>query len=237
VVGVEREFWQEQRLATVAIPLRRPCRREMLPDRWFATEAAKLVAVVEEIETITRTGRPILVGTRTIESSLKISSLLTAKGQNHRVLNGLQNEDEAAVVARAGELGAITIATNMAGRGTDIRLGGGVADLGGLYVIGVERHESRRVDRQLAGRAARQGDPGSCRFFISAEDLLIVQHGGSLHFQMRQAATQENELRGDFSIGVASAQRRAETAARENRRKLVAHDDWSQSLLKSLQRS
>ena len=237
VVGVETEFWQQQRLATVAIPLRRPCRRQMLPDRWFANEEDKLNAIVHEIATIAKSGRPILVGTRTIESSLKISSLLAARGQNHLVLNGLQDEDEAAVVARAGEREAVTIATNMAGRGTDIRLGAGVADLGGLHVIGVERHESRRVDRQLAGRAARQGDPGSCRFFISADDLLITQHGGSLHLQMRQTPDRDGELLRGFAAGVTAAQKRAESAARDSRRQLLAHDEWSQSLLKSLQRS
>ena len=171
-------------LRVAAIPPHRPCIREDLPDLVFRTKARKLDALCEEIRTVHAQGRPILVGTATVRESEELAATLRATGLTPRVLNAKNDEVEAAIVARAGERDAITIATNMAGRGTDIRLGGpdeegreDVAARGGLYVMGTNRHESRRIDDQLRGRAGRQGDPGSSRFFVSLEDDLFVRYG------------------------------------------------------------
>ena len=179
------ELHQTYGRRVVVIPTHRPSRRLDLPDQVFTHRAAKERAVVAEVVRQHRVGRPVLVGTLTVQESERLGSLVGAAGVPCRVLNAAQDQAEADVVAHAGARGAVTIATNMAGRGTDIRLGGAdasqhdaVAALGGLLVIGTSRHESRRVDRQLRGRAARQGDPGETRFFVSLEDDLLVRHGG-----------------------------------------------------------
>ncbi len=160
-------------LATVSIPTNRALRRRGLKDRIYPTTAAKWEAVVDRITRLHESGRPVLVGTRLVRTSEELSQLLTAAGLPHRVLNARQDREEAEIVARAGERGTITVATNMAGRGTDIRLGPGVAELGGLHVILTERHEARRIDRQLFGRCGRQGDPGSFEASVSLEDELV----------------------------------------------------------------
>ncbi|MCP3982168.1 MAG: accessory Sec system translocase SecA2 [bacterium] len=166
------------------IPTRLPCRRRDLPDVLYTYDAAKLDGLVAEIRAEHDRGRPVLVGTGSVEESERLASRLTEAGVPHRVLNAKNDEREAAIVAEAGAPGAVTISTNMAGRGTDIRLGGAdqtareqVVALGGLYVIGTQRHESTRIDRQLRGRAGRQGDPGESRLFVSLEDDLVVRHG------------------------------------------------------------
>jgi len=169
------EFMQVYGMRMETIPTNRPVRRIDHPDVLFATKAEKEQAVVEEIRRAHATGQPILVGTANVEESECLSRMLG--DVSHRVLNARNDEVEAAIVAEAGQRGAVTISTNMAGRGTDIRLGDGVADLGGLYVIGTNRHESRRIDNQMRGRAGRQGDPGCSRFFISLEDPLLVKYG------------------------------------------------------------
>jgi preprotein translocase subunit SecA len=157
------------------IPTNRPVIRIDYPDEFFGDKWEKEAAVIEEIRSVHQTGRPVLVGTRSVEESERLSSRM--RDLVHQVLNARHEEHEAHMIARAGELGAITISTNMAGRGTDIKLGPGVAELGGLHVIGTNRHESRRIDHQLRGRAGRQGDPGSSRFFVSAQDDLFVKFG------------------------------------------------------------
>jgi preprotein translocase subunit SecA len=167
------EFWRIYRLPVLRIPPNRPCIRQRLPDRFFATESDKWKAVVDAIESIHGTGRPVLVGTRTVTASQQLARLLEERGLEFRLLNAVHHAEEATIIALAGEARRITIATNMAGRGTDIRLGSGVPGIGGLHVIATERHESGRVDRQLIGRAARQGDPGSAQLFASAEDDLV----------------------------------------------------------------
>jgi preprotein translocase subunit SecA len=171
------EFWKIYKLEVVPIPTHRPMIRQDFPDRIYRTEAAKFRAVVEEIKEMHRIGRPVLVGTVSIEKSEELSKMLEAEGLPHSVLNAKQHEREASIVAQAGQRGAITIATNMAGRGTDIILGFGVAELGGLHIIGTERHESRRIDNQLRGRSGRQGDPGSSRFYVSIEDEIMRRSG------------------------------------------------------------
>lgn len=161
----------------VEVPTNLPVARIDHDDAVFKTRMEKLHAVVDEICEAHRKGQPVLVGTITIEASEELSALLKKKGIQHKVLNAKFHELEAEIIADAGQMGAVTIATNMAGRGTDIKLGEGVTELGGLKIIGTERHESRRIDNQLRGRAGRQGDPGESKFFISLEDDLMRLFG------------------------------------------------------------
>ena len=175
---VAGELWSVYRLGVVRIPTNRPARRKRRPDQIHLTAEAKWQAVVRAIADARGRGQSILVGTRTVSASEHLSALLTQQGLPHRVLNARQDEEEAAIVAEAGEPGRTTVATNMAGRGTDVRLGHGVADVGGLHVIATERHDARRIDRQLFGRCGRQGDPGTCEAILSLEDELVVAQAG-----------------------------------------------------------
>jgi preprotein translocase subunit SecA len=167
------EFSKIYNLDVVSIPANRKMRRTASEDLIYRTEREKYAAVVAEIEKVHGQGRPVLLGTTSVEKSEKLSAMLTAKSIPHDLLNAKQHEREAHIIAKAGQRGAVTIATNMAGRGTDIILGPGIAELGGLHVVGTERHEARRIDNQLRGRAGRQGDPGSSQFFLSLEDDLM----------------------------------------------------------------
>ena len=180
-----RELKEIYDLEVEVIPTNRPVIRLDHPDVVFANKHDKEEAVMDEIFETHQSGRPVLVGTTSVEESERYSSRLRQAGIPHHVLNARNEEQEAAIVARAGERGAITISTNMAGRGTDIQLGPGVAEFGGLYVIGTNRHESRRIDNQLRGRAGRQGDPGSSRFFISLQDDLMLRYAGEGVLQIR----------------------------------------------------
>ncbi len=173
----ENEFREIYGMDVVEVPTNRPIARKDLNDAVYKTKQEKLTAVVEEIANAHEKGQPVLVGTITIEASEELSALLKKRGIPHKVLNAKFHELEAEIVADAGQMGAVTIATNMAGRGTDIKLGEGVTELGGLKIIGTERHESRRIDNQLRGRAGRQGDPGESRFYISLEDDLMRLFG------------------------------------------------------------
>ncbi len=175
---VKAEIWAVYGLETVAIPTNRPCLRVNRPAVCCASEAEKWREVAREAGRISARGAPVLIGTRSVEASEKLALELTAAGLPHRVLNARQDADEAQVVAEAGQGGVITVATNMAGRGTDIHLGPGVAEKGGLHVILTEFHDSPRVDRQLVGRCARQGDPGSAIAIVALEDALFREHGG-----------------------------------------------------------
>jgi preprotein translocase subunit SecA len=190
MTGTAAQNWLEIRrvykLWVVCMPTNKPVIRQHLPDRVFPTEDAKFDAIVDEVQRLQLAGRPVLIGTRSVEKSEKLAEKLTAAGVTHQVLNARQNEQEAEIIAEAGKRGKVTIATNMAGRGTDIKLGPTVADAGGLHVLGTERHDARRVDRQLIGRAGRQGDPGSGQFFVSLEDELLEALGAK-----RQAALRE----------------------------------------------
>ena len=172
------EFHQIYKLDVIEIPSNRPLRREDRTDRIYRTEAGKFKAIAQEVKELHKKGQPVLVGTATIEKNEMLDKLLTKEKITHQVLNAKNNEKEAAIVAKAGEKGAVTLATNIAGRGTDIVLGKGVKELGGLHVIGTDRNESRRVDNQLRGRSGRQGDPGSSQFFVSTEDDLMRIFGG-----------------------------------------------------------
>jgi preprotein translocase subunit SecA len=173
--GSLREFRSAYGLAVAAIPTHLPCRRERLPDRVLPTARAKWEAVVAEVGEMHAAGRPVLIGTRSIDKSEELSGLLKKARIDHSILHARHLAQEAAIIERAGEVGRITVATNMAGRGTDIRLADGVASVGGLHVVATELHDSSRIDRQLFGRAGRQGDPGSCRQFLSLEDEILEQ--------------------------------------------------------------
>src|SRR5436853_7629163 len=171
------EFYDIYKLGVLVIPTNRPVARKDAHDTVYKTRREKFNAVVKEITTVHQQGRPILVGTVSVDSSEQLSRMLKKAGIIHSVLNAKYHQQEAEIVARAGQRSVVTIATNMAGRGTDIKLGPGIPELGGLHVIGTERHEARRIDRQLRGRCARQGDPGSSHFFIGLEDDLMRLFG------------------------------------------------------------
>lgn len=177
---VAGELWSIYGVRVVTIPTNRPVRRACLPERIYLTDKEKWDAIVKTVRDMHEAGRPVLAGTRSVKASEHLSGILEDAGLPHRVLNARQDKEEAEIVAHAGEKGCITVATNMAGRGTDILLAPGVADLGGLHVIATERHESGRIDRQLFGRCGRQGDPGTCEAIVSMEDELVMVYAGGL---------------------------------------------------------
>ncbi len=218
------EIWRVYARPVVRIPTHRPCIREQRPDRVFAGEAQKWAAVVEAVAAEHALGRPVLAGVRSVEASERLAGMLAEAGLPHDVLNAQRHAEEAGIIARAGQRGRITIATNMAGRGTDIRLGEGVTALGGLHVIATERHEARRVDRQLFGRAGRQGDPGSAQAFVSLEDDLLVRFSPVGALAMRRRGGES--VRGGAGSVIALAQRRAEAASRRQRARVLREDDW-----------
>ena len=198
----ENEFISTYNLPVVQIPTNKPVIRKDLEDKLYKTEKTKYLAVLKTIESIHLTGQPILVGTASIEKSEILSYLLNKKGLKHQLLNAKNDEEEAKIVAKAGKLNAITIATNMAGRGTDISRGGGdkeeekkVKELGGLYVIGTERHENRRIDNQLRGRSGRQGDPGTSRFYVSLEDEIMKLYGSSKAKKIAEKLDDDEEIK------------------------------------------
>jgi preprotein translocase subunit SecA len=230
--GSERELRRAYGVNVTAIPTRLPCKREVYPTRYFATEAAKWNAIALEIARLHATDRPVLVGTRTIDASEKLAARLRLERLPFQLLNGRDDAVEAGIISRAGQTGTITIATNLAGRGTDIKLGQGVAQLGGLHVIGTERHESARVDRQLIGRSARQGDPGSCQFFVSAEDHLITHYGPWLGQFMKELGS--GEIARDLSRKLRPVQKHAERLAYALRARLLKQDRWQQRVLDQL---
>jgi preprotein translocase subunit SecA len=223
-----REFWQIYHLPVVVVPTNQPCVRKHLPDRVFTTEQAKWRAVVEEIERAHRTGQPLLVGTRSVRASEHLSGLLTAEGLEHQVLNAVRHAEEAQIVASAGQEGRITVATNMAGRGTDIKLGRGVTGVGGLRVIATERHEAGRIDRQLFGRCARQGDPGTAQAMVSLEDELVRRYSPHLSglLRRRHGRTQSEVSSSVTRCPFNRAQRRAERLALRQRKGVLRTDDW-----------
>jgi preprotein translocase subunit SecA len=221
-----RELRDTYALRVVAIPPRLPSRRSMAPDRVFVDELSRWRAVEVEIARLHATGRPLLVGCRTIDKSQQLAARLNRCRIEFQLLNGKQTAAEAEVIARAGRQGAVTIATNMAGRGTDIKLEPSVAGLGGLHLIGIEHNDSRRVDRQLTGRVARQGDPGSCQFFVSADDDLVRRYGPELGERIQSSPQVAGEISADLSRELRCVQYRAEAAACRLRRELAAADAW-----------
>jgi preprotein translocase subunit SecA len=224
----EEEFRKIYNMDVYQIPTNRPMIRKDLSDVLYKTEEAKFKAVVEEIARRHEKGQPVLVGTVSIEKSERLSRALKKRGIPHEVLNAKNHAREAEIIARAGQRGAVTIATNMAGRGTDIVLGEGVAELGGLHVLGTERHESRRIDNQLRGRSGRQGDPGSSQFFLSLSDDLMRRFGAENLESMleRLGLPDDQPIEGKmFSKAVANAQRKVEANNFDARRWVLQYDD------------
>ena len=222
------EFSSIYNLDTIVVPTNRDVVRKDFNDVVYRTQMGKFKAIVEDIREHNKKGQPILVGTTSVEKSEVLSMMLSKEGIKHEVLNAKQHEREAKIVAEAGQKGSVTIATNMAGRGTDIALGEGVKELGGLYIIGSERHESRRIDNQLRGRSGRQGDPGESLFYVSFEDELMRLFGGE---RMQTIMTQVG-LQDDMPISmgilgrtIENAQKRVESHNYDIRKRLVEYDD------------
>jgi preprotein translocase subunit SecA len=230
---VARELWSVYRLPVVSIPTNRPVQRRRLPDEVHLGADAKWRAIVASLRRLHGEGRPVLVGTRSVAASEHLSELLAAAGLPHQVLNARQDQEEAKVIAAAGERGRITVATNMAGRGTDIRLGPGVAEIGGLHVLATERHDARRIDRQLFGRGGRQGDPGSYQAIVSLEDELVHEvfgrHAARLAGLAQRLAPRATGWLGRLLVGL--AQRVAERHHARTRRELLRVDDHLSDLL------
>ncbi|HRC63292.1 MAG TPA: preprotein translocase subunit SecA, partial [Dehalococcoidia bacterium] len=222
------ELAEIYKLEVLVMPTHRPMVRDDLPDVVYRDTRGKFKAVVEDVAEKHEQGRPVLVGTVAIETSEELSDLLRRRGIDHEVLNAKQHAREAAIVARAGQRGAVTIATNMAGRGTDIKLGDGVADLGGLHIIGTERHESRRIDNQLRGRAGRQGDPGSSRFFVSFEDEIMRRFAPDWlpGLMGRLGMTDDQPLESKMvTRAIEQAQQKVEAYNFDIRKNVVEYDD------------
>jgi preprotein translocase subunit SecA len=221
----EEEFISIYNMRVIEIPTNRPVVRTDFPDAVFGTRKAKFQALLEEVKERHATGQPILIGTIAVETSEFIAKILTQNRIKHEVLNAKNHAREAEIIAKAGHKGAITIATNMAGRGTDIKLGEGVRELGGLAVLGSERHESRRIDNQLRGRSGRQGDPGYSRFFVSVQDELMVRFGSERYetlFKQLGDQAVESKL---VTKSISSAQKRVEGVNFDVRKTLLEYDD------------
>ncbi|MCH8087418.1 MAG: preprotein translocase subunit SecA [Chloroflexi bacterium] len=237
------EFYKIYKLDVVVIPTHLPMIREEFPDQIYKSEEGKFKALVKDLKELQESGRPVLAGTTSVEKSEQLSQMLTRGGVTHQVLNAKHHEREAGIVAQAGRIGAITVATNMAGRGTDIILGGNpegrdpdawaeehkkVVELGGLHIIGTDRHEARRIDNQLRGRAGRQGDPGSSRFYISVEDDLMRRFGGDRIKTIMNWAGLSDDVPIEhswISKSVESAQKKVEGFNFDTRKRLVEYDD------------
>jgi len=234
-----KEFWDIYKLDVVAIPTNKPIMRADHQDLVFKTAREKFAAVIKTTEELIAQGRPVLVGTTTVEISELLSRMLKMKGIKHNVLNAKQHQKEAEIVAQAGMAGAVTIATNMAGRGTDIKLGEGVKDAGGLAIVATERHDSRRVDRQLRGRSGRQGDPGSSQFFVSLEDDLMRKFGSErIAKLMDRMGLKEGEVitHSMVSKSIERAQKKVEENNFGMRKRLLEYDDVMNAQRKAIYR-
>ena len=222
------EFFDIYKLGVLVIPTNKPVARKDANDSVYKTRREKYNAVLKEIKEVHGKGRPMLVGTISVEVSEHLSRMLKREGIIHSVLNAKYHQQEAEIVSRAGQRGSVTIATNMAGRGTDIKLGTGVADAGGLHVIGTERHEARRIDRQLRGRCARQGDPGSSHFFISLEDDLMRLFGSDkiVKYMEKMGLEEGQELEHPLlNRSIGQAQKRVEQHNFQIRKRTLEYDD------------
>ena len=221
----EEEFREIYNMLVYEIPTNRPVARIDNPDAVYGTKKAKFDALVKEVEERHAKGQPVLVGTIAVETSELISDLLKKRKIPHEVLNAKNNAREAEIIAKAGQKGAVTIATNMAGRGTDIKLGEGVRELGGLCVLGSERHESRRIDNQLRGRSGRQGDPGESRFFVSVQDDLMIRFGSERMEGVFASLGDEAIESKTITKSISSAQKRVEGVNFDARKTLLQYDD------------
>ncbi len=224
----EEEFIHIYNMYVIQIPTNRPVARKDLADLVYSTERGKFAAIIRVIKEVHKTGQPILIGTISVEKNELLGQLLKKEGLPHEILNAKNHAREAEIIAKAGEKGAITLATNMAGRGTDIKLGKGVKELGGLYVIGTERHESRRIDNQLRGRSGRQGDPGTSQFFVSFEDDLMRRFGTDKIKNMLIALglPEDEAIRSKrFTKAIESAQKKVEGNNYDTRKNLLDYDN------------
>lgn len=222
------EFWQVYDLPFVAIPRNKPCKRVCYPKRIFSNQKEKWKAILDEIESVHNKGRPVLIGTRSVELSEQLAYDLQKRGLNCQVINAVRHKEEAAIIARAGEHGAITVATNMAGRGTDILLDSKALKCGGLHVIATEFHESGRIDRQLYGRSGRQGDPGSNRTFAALDDELVVRYGNKLMRKLSCILLSKKNRAGEWFAGllISNAQAMAQRKASQSRSSVQKTDLW-----------
>lgn len=223
----EKELWHIYNLPVLSVPTNRPCIRKQLPNRYATNKKNKWLTLCAEVLECNRTGQPVLIGTRNIKDSESLAELLRKQGVKLQLLNAVQHKEEAEIIATAGQRGKVTIATNMAGRGADIKLGRGVAKLGGLHVIVSERHESKRIDRQLIGRCARQGQPGSYRLYSSLEDDILRRFSNKpllalLHKKIRKT-TEQQQL---FEKIIRRAQQNAQKQAFRQRQAVMQADDW-----------
>jgi len=227
------EFWQIYHLPVVVIPTNRPCKRKNPPDIVLPTGEAKWKRILLEIRRVHERSRPVLVGTRSVQASEYISQMLDSENLNHQVLNAVRHREEAQIIAGAGQAGKITVATNMAGRGTDIKLGRGVAESGGLHVIASERNESGRIDRQLFGRCGRQGDPGSAQAIVSLEDEFVSRYAKNIiaYLKKRHAFNTDGISSKATRAVFRLAQRRAEKLALRQRKSVMRTDHWLEEQL------
>ncbi len=231
-VEARREMWQIYHMPVAVIPTHRPCLRRVLPDRIFVHEQAKWLAVADEIKRLHDLGRPVLVGTRSVRASEHLSGLLHQRNLPHQVLNAVRHAEEAQIIAGAGHEGRVTVATNMAGRGTDIKLARGVAEKGGLHVIATERHEAARVDRQLFGRGARQGDPGSAQMFVCLDDELALRYAPRQAGKLSRGRegqlcpVEKAEISGKYARLFRVAQARATRMSLSQRKAVLQADDF-----------
>lgn len=222
------EFHKVYKLDVVIIPTNKPTVREDLPDLVYKTERAKYEAIVKEVAELHKKGQPVLIGTTAIDKNELLGDLLKRKGVPHQLLNAKNHEKEAQIISEAGQKGAVTLATNIAGRGVDIKLGEGVAKLGGLFVLGSERHEARRIDNQLRGRSGRQGDPGATRFYTSLQDDIMRLFGGDAVSNIMNALKVPDDIpieAGLVSKAIESAQNRVEGNNFDTRKRVVEYDD------------
>ena len=234
-MGNEAELMEFYNLPVVKIERNKPSGRRTVGARYFRDNASKYSAIANDAVERSAKGQPVLVGTRTITQSRLIADVLKQRQQPHVVLNGTQDDDEASIISAAGRTGTITIATNMAGRGTDIKLDDTSRKSGGLHVVVAEHHDSPRVDRQLIGRCARQSDPGSCQFYVSAEDEIIQRFEPRLAKSMENSANPSTgECRSSYDTQIKALQKRIELIGFSSRKKMVIHDRWMESVQESV---
>jgi len=222
------EFHKIYKLEVIAVPTNKPMIRKDYPDSVYKTERAKYEAIVKEIETLHKKGQPLLVGTTSIEKNELLRELLKRKGITHEILNAKNHEREAQIIAKAGQKGSVTLATNIAGRGVDIKLGDGVTAVGGLHITGTERHEARRIDNQLRGRSGRQGDPGSSRFYVSLQDDIMRLFGGETVANLMTALKIPEDIPIENALvskAIENAQNKVEGHNFDIRKHLVEYDD------------
>jgi len=223
-----KELWHIYELPVLSVPTNMPCIRKVLPSRFYPDQKSKWQAICDEVGACYETGQPVLIGTRSVAASETFAGFLRERNIAFQLLNAVNHREEAEIIASAGLAGAVTIATNMAGRGADIKLGKGVAERGGLHVIVSERHESGRIDRQLCGRCSRQGDPGSVRTYASLEDELLLQYGPKAFLKLLLQTMSRNRPESNhlFEHLISLAQQKAQRQAFRQRQIVMQMDDW-----------